>query len=389
MVIKALQLENYRSFPSLRIDFASQLNVLAGENGAGKSTILEALVTLLTWWSARLSSPSKTVSGKSIDNLAIRNEALHSCIRLFVGFPDMEKGSAAWSISQTRPGHGSMGRNELVELNIAVNDWRTKHGRDANTPFDAIPILALYPVNRATLDIPNRIRTHHDFGMLSIYERKFIGNSDFRNFFEWFRDREDLENEKKRDTAEYQDRQLVAVRSALNAFLPDFQNWRIRRNPMHMEVMKQGETVWVDQLSDGEKNLVAMVGDIAMRLALGNPDSAEPLNGRGIVMVDEVELHLHPAWQHKVLPNLLEVFPNLQFFITTHSPFVLSTLNNIILERRQTSKETNIAVFSLEDGRMDTMLDEETGLLKAGRMDAVADQIDDDFAAILDKGAVE
>jgi len=81
----------------------------------------------------------------------------------------------------------------------------------------------------------------------------------------------------------------------------------------------------ISQLSDGLKILVFMVSDIAHRLAIANPATA-PLQGRGIVLIDEIELHLHPRWQREVLPSLRETFPYIQFIVTTHSPQVLSTI---------------------------------------------------------------
>ncbi|RLC06967.1 MAG: ATP-binding protein, partial [Deltaproteobacteria bacterium] len=80
----------------------------------------------------------------------------------------------------------------------------------------------------------------------------------------------------------------------------------------------------VAQLSDGEKCLLALAGDLARRLAIANPILTKPLEGKGVVLIDEVDLHLHPEWQHRVIPKLLETFPNCQFVLTTHSPQVLS-----------------------------------------------------------------
>ena len=91
-----------------------------------------------------------------------------------------------------------------------------------------------------------------------------------------------------------------------------------------MIVDKDGEELIVDQLSDGEKCLLATVGDLARRLAIASPDSASPLQERGVVLIDEVDLHLHPRWQRRVVPALQRTFPNCQFIVTTHSPQVLS-----------------------------------------------------------------
>ncbi|MEW6499462.1 MAG: AAA family ATPase, partial [Cyanobacteriota bacterium] len=96
------------------------------------------------------------------------------------------------------------------------------------------------------------------------------------------------------------------------------------RSPLRMTVEKQGQELIVNQLSDGEKCLLAMVGDLARRLALANPTLKNPLQGEGVVLIDEIELHLHPKWQREIIPALTRTFPNCQFIVTTHSPQVIS-----------------------------------------------------------------
>ncbi|MFM8296677.1 MAG: AAA family ATPase, partial [Microcystaceae cyanobacterium] len=136
-----------------------------------------------------------------------------------------------------------------------------------------------------------------------------------------------LENENRLDNIHYQDKQLEGVRVAINKLIPEFSNLRVRRNPLRMTVNKtigdKVEELTINQLSDGEKCLLAMVGDIARRLAIANPGLDDPLQGEGIVLIDEIELHLHPQWQHRIIPRLTETFPNCQFIVTTHSPLVL------------------------------------------------------------------
>ena len=158
------------------------------------------------------------------------------------------------------------------------------------------------------------------------------GGANFRTFFEWFREREDLENENRRyleqsvKPADFQfpDPQLETVRKALIQFMPDFKSLTVRRNPLRMEVEKRGEHITVNQLSDGEKSLMAMVGDMARRMAIANPLRDNPLEGEGAFLIDEIDLHLHPKWQRMIIPRLIEVFPNCQFLISTHSPHVIT-----------------------------------------------------------------
>jgi predicted ATP-binding protein involved in virulence len=134
------------------------------------------------------------------------------------------------------------------------------------------------------------------------------------------------ENEKLRlQQAGSGGRNLEIVTKAIEAFVPEFSNLRVTRIPSaHMLVEKKGKTIRVNQLSDGEKNMIALVGDIARRLSLANSNSENPLEGYGIILIDEIDLHLHPLWQRLIVPKLTEVFPNCQFIVTTHSPQVLS-----------------------------------------------------------------
>jgi predicted ATP-binding protein involved in virulence len=122
-----------------------------------------------------------------------------------------------------------------------------------------------------------------------------------------------------------QGRELQFVTKAIESFIPEYSNLRVTRVPRpHMLVDKKGAEFKLNQLSDGEKNMIAMIGDIARRLSMANPTMKNPLKGDGIVLIDEVDLHLHPAWQRIIISKLTEVFPNCQFIITTHSPQILS-----------------------------------------------------------------
>lgn len=91
-----------------------------------------------------------------------------------------------------------------------------------------------------------------------------------------------------------------------------------------MTVTKDDRELLVNQLSDGEKCLLAMVGDIARRLSIANPGLDDPLQGEGVILIDELELHLHPKWQRGIIPKLTETFPNCQFIVATHSPQIVS-----------------------------------------------------------------
>ncbi|MCA2620868.1 MULTISPECIES: AAA family ATPase [unclassified Microcystis] len=327
MKIKSIKLINYRGAVSLNIDFHRQLNVFIGVNGAGKSTILDSLAIMLSWLVNRLKNTN--ASGRQISETEINNGQGTAIIEITGVTEDSQE--ITWKIVKTRTGYIHAGErsnfSQLNEYTQQIQRQITDHQGEIN-----LPLFVYYSVNRAVLDIPLKIKTKHQFDSLSAYENALTSGSDFRTFFEWFREREDLENEnRKYREAEikpegfcFPDPQLEAVRETIERFLPDFTNLSVRRNPLRMEVTKKDKIVTVNQLSDGEKCLIAMLGDLARRMAIANPQNPDPLKGNGVIIIDEIDLHLHPQWQRFVVPKLLEVFPNCQFFISTHSPNIIT-----------------------------------------------------------------
>jgi predicted ATP-binding protein involved in virulence len=325
MKVSSLVLTNFRGVKSLNLQFNERLHLFYGVNGAGKSTVLDAIALMLSWVVSRIRHSG--TSGRPIAETDITNGIHLSAIELACS---SDSRSIRWKIIKTRKGYRSRDRSDLLSLNEYAKDLQ-----DEITQSEGhlnLPLLVYYPVNRAVLDIPLRIREKHSFSLLAAFDDALTSGANFRTFFEWFREREDLENENRKfknylikpDDFEFPDPQLETVRKALSQFLPEFDNLTVRRNPLRMEVEKNGKRLTVNQLSDGEKCLIALIGDLARRLAIANPASKNPLKGDGIVLIDEIDLHLHPNWQRMVVPKLLKVFPNCQFIISTHSPHIIT-----------------------------------------------------------------
>ena len=137
-----------------------------------------------------------------------------------------------------------------------------------------------------------------------------------------------LEMARRKSASKSEGRELSCVRRAIELFVPEYSNLRVKRTPRpHMLIDKCEQTLNLDQLSDGEKNLIALVGDIARRLSIANPNLPDPLEGEGIILIDEIDLHLHPQWQRMVVGRLSSTFKNCQFIVTTHSPQVLGEVD--------------------------------------------------------------
>ncbi len=146
-------------------------------------------------------------------------------------------------------------------------------------------------------------------------------------------------------------RHLNFVNEAIETLVPDVKNLEVDRSLGKPRILLEnfGNKVNIAQLSQGQKMLVALTGDLARRLVTLNPDAEKPLHGHGIVVIDEIELHLHPKWQQEIIIGLQNTFPGLQFIVTTHSPQVLSTVDHKCIRQicldKNGSPTVNIPVF--------------------------------------------
>ncbi|MBE9216940.1 AAA family ATPase [Plectonema cf. radiosum LEGE 06105] len=342
MKIKRIEMQSFRGIGNMTLEFQEkEPNVFIGINGVGKSSILECLAILLSRYTKPVQFP--TTSGRLFQEEDISNGSEETCNKITVSTFEGEK---TWCLAKMQKKRSKTTGNDLGELRELVE---TTHEQLKNNPGFNLPVIVHYGVNRAVIDIPLRVRKKHSLERVTAYDQALDGvQINFNSFFQWFRKLEDLENEQKLDDSNFVNHQLEAVRQAIYSLITGLSNLRIRRSPLRMTVKKQGRELNINQLSDGEKCLLAMVGDLARRLAIANPSLDDPLLGEGIVLIDEIELHLHPRWQRDIIPALKKTFPNCQFIISTHSPQVVSHVRPegvFILERNQ---EEGLVVMSAE-----------------------------------------
>ncbi|MEM7557185.1 MAG: AAA family ATPase, partial [Cyanobacteria bacterium P01_A01_bin.84] len=337
MRIKRIHIQSFRGIKDMQIDFQEkEPNVFIGINGVGKSSILDCLAILLSRYTSPVQFP--TTSGRLFREEDIRygNPQTHNEITI-----DTTDGEVTWSLAKVQKRRSKNSSTDLSQLRQLVD--KTHSQLDKNPRFN-LSVIVHYCVNRAVLDIPLKVRKKHSLERATAYDQSLHGvQINFNNFFQWFRKLEDLENENRRDNPDYTNPQLETVREAIYSLISGLSDLRVRRSPLRMTVKKRDissqdtqsnnpkgvkqsddRELNVNQLSDGEKCLLAMVGDLARRLAIANPGLDEPLQGDGIVLIDEIELHLHPKWQRDIVPALIKTFPNCQFIVTTHSPQVIS-----------------------------------------------------------------
>jgi len=313
--IRRLRLASYRGFDALDLQLDDELTVLVGTNGSGKTSVLEALATAV-----RLTLGNE-------DGWTTRMDL------------DLRNGASSGSITAEFSHDGSSAPRDSmtsVELESGFESRTAMAVEASQRQSGPVPIAVYYPVSRTAVDRTPGTTTPRKYTPTDAWIGAFEPSTSFEQLFAWFREREDLENETLRYEPTYKDHALAAARAAVEQMLPGVTNPRVRRprgdgtdgpsfrDPV-LTVTKAGELLSFRQLSEGERTLTALAADIARRLAIANP-GAPPLEGRGIVLIDEIELHLHPTWQVRVLSSLRRTFPNVQLVVTSHSPLVLSRI---------------------------------------------------------------
>ena len=326
MKLARVEIENYRAIEKLDLPLDPRLTVLHGDNGHGKTSVLGAIATGLG------SIPEQLTDVSSVRFLQSDRRGSR---QLRVGLTTVD--GIAW---ERRVG-GPQKRNVLRELKEVV-EAIVKADREGTGPLH-LPIVAFYDTDRAVFDSPQRRRGFiTEFPRYRALQGALSARTDFRDFFQWFyaKENEELREQKEQGNFDYQLKDLQSVRSAIEAMLPGVSQPRIKLHPLRFVVSQVGdgnpEQLSINQLSGGYRIMLALAADLARRMAQGNPHLDDPLQSEAIVLIDEVELHLHPSWQQRILGDLARTFPNTQFIVSTHSPQVLTTVKpECIVELRR------------------------------------------------------
>lgn len=363
MKITKLILENFRSFKDLEISFDPQLTVIVGVNGAGKTSVLDGIALLLGRFLSRL--PKVEGIGISPHDLHIKaNGRLAPALRCYaevsiatelqhlpspVNHDDQLDGTLSWSRSLSRDKSPRTKIEVSKEMRQDTRAGWKEIDRFADQLTDAdnngaayqMPVFAYYGTDRAIFSTPLRRRNFATtFPRFDSLSGALKPSANFKRVFEWMhaKENQELREQRNKNQNNYRDPELEVVRKAIEAFFPQFKNPRTELAPLRFVVdakvtddSQQRMSYDLKQLSDGYRTCLALVADLACRMAEANPPSvstvlSSPLEAEALVLIDEVDLHLHPGWQQHILLDLRRVFPNTQFIVSTHSPQVLTTV---------------------------------------------------------------
>lgn len=338
MKLERLSLANCGGFEQIDIDFEQDVTLIAGVNGVGKSTLLRALAVVLSRAMPEFTPSRSAAVYFTDDDIHGDKSSLEVSARLHINSQTInagvqrlraadEQGDRFMLLRQAETTEeatnfvGSLRARTLTgDLEAGMKETRAALAELKRT---ANPPLAVYftpkrqlPGQPRTLPEAKPFDTSIAFGR-ALHDREV----ELREFMHWFRTQEKLgaANEPRRLKV------LDALRGVVSEMVPEFTNLRIQESPrLGFVVDKRGQPFYLHQLSDGERGLLALVFDLTRRLAIANPESDNPIaDGVALVLIDEIELHLHPKWQRDVLGRLRSVFQNCQFVVTTHSPLVL------------------------------------------------------------------
>lgn len=336
MLLHEIALKNFRGKQDLKLELGSRLTLLMGENGSGKTTVLDAIAIALSEVLAYLPD-------NNLKRIKLRDTDIHQqderkfpytlirakCTNDGPTWDLMRKRDATLFTKKEIPKQreGLRGLRQYLDNKI-IKPWY-------NEKIFDLPVIACYGVSRALLDVPERRQDfQRDFGRFTVLTDSLNAVSRFRSAFIWavLKNHEELSLQKKEQNFDAKLPELEAVRQCIYRLLPGISNFRAEPGPQRLRflITDHGQDVELTQLSDGYKTMLGLAIDLGSRMASANPHLPDPLAAESIVLIDEVDLHLHPTWQQRVISDLLRTFPKTQFILTSHSPILAESVNNVL-----------------------------------------------------------
>ena len=346
MRIDKLFLQNFRCYDNLELEFDKNMTVIVGENGKGKTAILDALAISLEPYLRAFGCKGRNMGERDVRRIkdagddnkqrVLRMKSKYPVVIKVEGSHDGEAFTWSRELKSERSRTSSVNAKELADYGKAL--YEGINGSDDEEIV--LPVFAYYGTSRMWNDSKllgksKKIDLPRSVG----YEECIEPSSSYNTFGQWFRyailSAAEFDRAAKEVGGSKQnpyEMVLKAVRQAVTACLKSMGWTDISFSFALQEIVLShpdiGELT-IDVLSDGARSVISMAADLAYRMVRLNPDLGEraALDTPGVVLIDEVDMHLHPSWQQTVLYDLQEAFPKVQFIVTTHSPQVLSSVN--------------------------------------------------------------
>lgn len=321
MHIKKLKLHNFRCYENLEIEFEPGLNVVVGENGRGKTAIFDGITIGLAEYLDAFGFKGKGIEARDVRRAPVYNDAkqlvameihLPTEVELVVDNVD----GTSYSNKKVYDEKGMhLAKDNIRDLGVIL----------AGNHDKTLPIIAYYGTARLWVDSDLLTEEHKSLADRAFgYDDCLEPSSSFNTFGKW------LEHISQREELIYvmiRKAVLNAVDSCLKSTGLHDIHFNKQLNALVITHLDAGEQL-VSDLSDGVRTIISMAVDIAYRMVRLNYQLGDRviLDTPGVVLIDEIDMHLHPLWQQYILGDLQATFPKVQFIVTTHSPQVLSTV---------------------------------------------------------------
>jgi len=332
LFIENIYLKNFRGFKEKNIEFKKMFTVIAGENGSGKTAVLEGLCVALGGWLYgfdEIETPDKrniyeadkrVIISKVNTSLLTQTPVEVKCeARIF-------NQKVQWSREiKSRKGHTTFGG--LNEINKISNELNKKIFAAKDEDI-ILPVVAYYsaarlwnePIQRSNKFNKEKIR-------LAGYKKAISFSNSIKDAMSYIDTLSYASEQDDKSLAEFK-AVMEAIRISINNMLP---NYSVEYNKKAAQICitnEKSESILFSSLSDGYRCIISLIIDISRRMAMLNPQLKEKAISEtpGVILIDEIDLHLHPKWQKCVISDLKAIFPNVQFVATSHSPFIIQSL---------------------------------------------------------------
>ena len=356
MKIEKLKIQNFRCYENIELELKDNYTVLIGINGAGKTTILDAISIALGGYISNFDGMgihgiSKSDSHYKMYELGSRIEREHQFPVKISAVGKIGNHEIEWtrSLNKENGRTTNIGAKEIITYATEIQE-NVKLGNKEII----LPLIAYYGTGRLWMQKreKNSKKSQENFSRLKGYIDCLDSASNEKMMLRWFEKMTYLELQESERIPE-----LEVVKKALNNTYEIIDesvekanfNYKVKSGELEVSIKRKNGTVEslpLRILSDGIKSTMSMIADIAYRMAILNPQLLDNIlqETSGVVLIDEIDMHLHPSWQSKIIKVLTKTFPKVQFIFTTHSPSVLSNISNeniLILN--------NLGIYKLTD----------------------------------------